>query len=136
LRVVDTSIAVAAFGEWNVLNVEACDILDEGAAIPVHALLETYSVLTGFPPPHRAAPDLVDEWISSRFSEVLPAPSVDDQRALITSLAGAGRIGGSIYDGLIALTVKLGKGVLKTADLRAGDVYDLVGVEWELVTPG
>ena len=50
---VDTSVAVAAFGEWHELNARAVEVLDQGAALPAHALLETYSVLTGFPPPHR-----------------------------------------------------------------------------------
>lgn len=59
MTAVDSSVAVAAFGEWHVLNEPARAVLDEGAALPAHALLETYSVLTGFPPPHRAAPELV-----------------------------------------------------------------------------
>lgn len=40
--------------------------------LPAHCLLETYSVLTGFPPPHRAAPRLVDEWLKGRFAAILP----------------------------------------------------------------
>lgn len=48
---VDASVAVAAFGDWHRGNPEACAVLDEGAALPAHALLETDSVLTGFPTP-------------------------------------------------------------------------------------
>ena len=36
---VDSSIAIAAFGEWHELNDPARAVLDEGAAIPTHALL-------------------------------------------------------------------------------------------------
>ncbi len=46
---VDSSVAVAAFGDWHRLNDTARAVLDEDAVLPAHALLETYSVLTGFP---------------------------------------------------------------------------------------
>lgn len=131
MRAVDTSVAVAAFGEWHLLNEQARALLDDGAALPVHALLETYSLLTGFPPPYRASPQLVDEWLEHRFGEILPSPPPEDQRALVTKLASASRHGGSIYDGVIALTVQHAGGVLITADERAAAIYDLVGVEWE-----
>jgi len=75
------------------LNPPACAVLDEGAAIPIHALLETYSVLTGFPRPHRAAPCLVDTWLEDRFRTVLPPPGAEAQRDLIRKLAGEGHHG-------------------------------------------
>ncbi len=108
-------------------------MLDEGAAVPVHALLQTYAVLTGFPPPHRAPPALVDEWLNRRFAEILAPPDAQQQRSLISRLASAGRIGGSIYDGLIALSTLLAGRVLVTADERAVPVYDLIGVEWQFL---
>lgn len=128
MRAVDTSVAVAAFGDWHTLNEPARRILDGGAALPVHALLETYAVLTGFAPPYRAAPDLVLEWLDERFPTVLPAPSIDEQRSLVRTLGAAGRIGGAVYDGLVALTAKASGAALVTADQRATEVYELVGV--------
>ena len=77
-----------------------------GAAIPVHALLETYSVLTAFPPPHRAAPHLVATWLEERFTDVLPSPSVANHRALVGTLATAARIGREESHALVALTAK------------------------------
>jgi hypothetical protein len=50
MKAVDASVAVAAFGDWHRLNGAARAVLDRGATIPAHALLETYSVLTEFPP--------------------------------------------------------------------------------------
>lgn len=97
---VDTSVAVAAFGEWHRLNEPACDVLDAGAALPAHALLETYSVLTGFPPPHRASPALVDAWLDDRFPTILAPPAAEEQRTLVRRLAAAGRGGGAVYDAL------------------------------------
>ncbi len=126
---VDTSVAVAAFGEWHQLNEPAREILDAGAVLPAHAMLETYSVLTGFPPPHRAAPELVDTWIEDRFAEVLSPPSSDQQRDLVRRLAAAGRTGGAIYDALVAVTVHLAGAELVTADLRATSTYEIIGIE-------
>lgn len=126
---VDSSVAIAGFGDWHELNGRACSILDEGAAIPAHAMLETYSVLTGFPPPHRAAPRLVDSWLDDRFPVILPPPGIDEQRDLVRRLADAGRPGGAVYDALVALTAKIAGAVLVTADTRALALYELVGVE-------
>lgn len=130
---VDSSVAIAAFGDWHELNEPARSVLDEGAAIPAHALLETYSVLTGFPPPHRAAAGLVDTWLEDRFQLVLPPPGVHAQRELVRTLAGAGRIGGVVYDALVALTAKTAGAILVTADTRARSAYELVGVELRLL---
>jgi predicted nucleic acid-binding protein len=126
---VDSSVAIAGFGDWHELNERACSVLDEGVAIPAHAMLETYSVLTGFPPPHRAAPALVDSWLDDRFAVILPPPGADEQRDLVRRLAGAGRMGGAVYDALVALTARLAGAVLVTADARAAAVYELIGVE-------
>lgn len=133
MKAVDTSVAVAAFGEWHLLNSDACALLDEGAAIPAHAVLETYSVLTGFPPPHRASPDIVQRWLQGRFERLLSAPPPKDHLQLVSMLAEDGGSGGSVYDALIGLTAKLAGATLITADQRAAEVYDLVGVEWDLL---
>jgi len=132
---IDSSVAIAAFGEWHELNGAAAKVVDEGAAIPAHALLETYSVLTGFPPPHRASAEIVDAWIEDRFPNVLPPPSVDEQRGLVRTLARAGRIGGAVYDALVALTARVAGATLVTADRRAMAVYELVGVEVRSLQP-
>ena len=104
-------------------------MINQGASIPVHALLETYSVLTGFPPPHRAAPTVVQTWLDARFEHVLEPPGVDRHRELIRRLADAGRNGGAIYDGLVGINVHAAGGVLVTADERALPIYDLLEVD-------
>jgi predicted nucleic acid-binding protein len=126
---VDSSVAIAAFGEWHELNEAAVAVLDEGAVLPAHAMLETYSVLTGFPPPHRAPPDLVITWLEARFRTILPPPSPEEQRELLNRLGSAGRIGGAVYDGLVALTAQLSGATLVTADARAAATYELVRVD-------
>lgn len=122
-------MAIAAFGEWHELNDVACSVLDEGAAIPAHAMIETWSVLTGFPPPHRAPPGLVDAWLDDRFPLILPSPGTAELRELVRTMAREGHTGGSIYDALVALTAKLHGAILVTADRRATSTYELIGVE-------
>lgn len=126
---VDSSVAIAAFGDWHALNELARQVLDDGAAIPAHALLETYSVLTAFPPPHRAPPTVVDRWLDDRFTGVLAPPAPEALRHLVHRLASAGYIGGASYDALVALTAAQADAVLVTADTRAAAVYDFIGVE-------
>lgn len=126
---VDSSVAIAAFGDWHDLNDEAIAVLDEDVALPAHAMLETYSVLTAFPAPHRAPPELVITWLDDRFGEILRPPSPGEQRDLVRTLAAAHRIGGSVYDGLVGLTAKLAGATLVTADIRAAATYELIGVE-------
>ncbi len=132
---IDSSVAIAAFGEWHTLNEAARFLLDEaeGVTLPVHALLETYSVLTGFPPPHRAPPGLVLTWLEERFPTILPPPPPRQQRDLLRRLVGAGRIGGAVYDGLVALTARRSGATLVTADRRAAAVYETIGVEFRLL---
>lgn len=126
---VDSSVAVAAFGDWHRFNRAACAVLDKGVTVPAPVILETYSVLTGFPPPHRASPDLVERWLDGRFPTILGPPSPEDHRHLVHQLAAAGRIGGSIYDAVVALTARIAGAVLVTADARATAIYELIGVE-------
>lgn len=133
MTAVDSSVAVAAFGDWHRLNDDARAVLDGGAALPAHALVETYAVLTGFPPPHRAPPELVDTWLDDRFEQLLAPPSSAEQRELVRELAAAGHTGGAVYDALVALTAKRAQTALVTADAHAARVYTFVGVEFRLL---
>lgn len=134
MRAVDTSVAIAGFGPWHRHHEAARDVLDEGVALPAHALLETWAVLTGFPPPHRAPTDVVAAWLDDRFAHVLDPPSIEEHRALVRGMSGAERPGGAVYDALVGLTAVRAGVTLVTLDRRAADVYDLVDVEYRLVS--
>lgn len=131
---VDTSVAVAAFADWHTLNEPARAVLADGAEIPSHAMLETYSVLTRLPPPQRVRPAVVRTWLSRRFPRALPPPDEAAQRALIDALAADQRTGGTIYDALVGLTAVQAEAELVTADRRALPIYDLVGVRYRLIS--
>lgn len=133
MKAADTSVTVAAFGQWHRLHEPARATLDEGVSIPAHVLLETYAVLTGFPPPHRASPAIVRTWLDGRFAVILPAPSTADHQALSGRLADAGRAGGSVYDALVGLTAKASGVTLVTADERAAVIYELLEVDTQLL---
>ena len=130
---VDTSVVVAGFASWHEGHASAAAILARAPRVPAHVLVESYSVLTRLPPPHRAPADLVSSFLDERFKE---APLVLPPRAyaeLIEASARAGLAGGVIYDALIAATVRHAGATLLTRDVRAKAVYDSMRVKFELV---
>ena len=99
---VDTSVVVAAFASWHEAHRAASGALARAPRVPAHVFLETYSVLTRLPPPHRAPADVVARFLRERFPE---APLTLPPRAhleLVIDLASAGLTGGSVYDALVA----------------------------------
>jgi uncharacterized protein with PIN domain len=68
---VDTSVVVAAFGEWHARNADARAVLAKQPRIAAHSTLESYSVLTRLPAPFKAPTDVVVEFLKRRF----PKPS-------------------------------------------------------------
>jgi hypothetical protein len=71
--------------------------------------------------------------IVENFTEPFLLLSDSGHRALIELAPNKGILGGAIYDGVIAATVKEAEGTLMTRDGRAIPVYDAVGVPWEFV---
>ena len=130
---VDTSVVVAAFASWHEGHPAAAAVLSRRPRVPAHVLVESFSVLTRLPPPHRAPADLVASFLEQRFREaplVLPARA---HRDLVRKAADTGLAGGAIYDALIAATARHAGATLLTRDQRARPVYERVGVRHELV---
>jgi predicted nucleic acid-binding protein len=130
---VDTSVVVAGFASWHEGHQSAAAVLARRPRVPAHVLVETYSVLTRLPPPHRAPADLVATFLAERFPEaplVLPARAYGD---FIAESARAGLSGGAIHDALIAATVRHAGATLFTRDRRAQAVYNILRVRHELV---
>ena len=67
----DTSLVIAAFASWHEQHEPARRALDAGLRLIEHCALETYSVLTRLPPPHRVSGDIVREFLGVRF----PSPT-------------------------------------------------------------
>lgn len=77
MTAIDSSVCIPALAAWHVAH-ERCRPVAAGATIPAHALLETYSVLTRLPAPHRLKREVVAELLDSWFARtaVLPVPPV------------------------------------------------------------
>lgn len=133
MTAVDTSVVVAGFAAWHEAHAAAAAALARKPRIPAHVLVESFSVLTRLPPPHRAPADLVASFLLARFPDaplVLPAAAY---ATLVKEVTGAGLAGGSIYDALIGATVRSAGATLLTRDERARTAYDRLGVRYEVV---
>jgi predicted nucleic acid-binding protein len=133
LIAVDTSVVIAAFASWHEGLRTAAAALARGPRLPSHAAVETFSVLTRLPHPHRASPDLVRAFLEARFLEPALTLPAAGYRALIAEAASADLSGGAIYDALIAATAQHVGATLLSRDRRAAGVYELVGVSYELL---
>lgn len=130
---VDTSVVVAAFASWHEGHASAAAVMSRAPRIPAHVLVETFSVLTRLPPPHRAPAELVQVFLADRFGDaplVLPSRG---HRDLIEMASREGLTGGAIYDALIAATVLHANATLVTRDQRARMTYDRVRVPYEFL---
>lgn len=103
---------VAAVCGWHEHHVAAAAAierrLDRGdrLAVPVHALVETYAVLTRLPAPHRLAP--ADAWalVKGNFIDHATLATLDAGAhvTVLHRLAGSGVGGGRSYDAVIGAT--------------------------------
>jgi predicted nucleic acid-binding protein len=129
----DTSVCVPALVSWHEHH-QACRQAAVGARVPAHVLVESFSVLTRLPAPHRLTGDVARRLLSGRFtsSEVL-TESAALQRSIVDRLARLGVEGGAVYDALVGLTAAQHAEVLLTRDRRATRTYELVGATFRLV---
>ena len=130
---VDSSVVVAAFASWHEGHRTAAAALARKPRVPAHVLVETFSVLTRLPPPHRAPGDLVAAFFAERFVRPPLALPPRAHLSLIQQAAARGIAGGSIYDALIAATAHHARARLLTRDRRAAATYESVGVEYEIL---
>jgi predicted nucleic acid-binding protein len=131
---VDTSVVVAAFASWHAQHEAANATVSSGARLVAHCAVETFSVLTRLPPPHRAQGHLVRDFLAARFPAtclVLDAVGYD---LLIRHLVELGINGGAAYDALVAATARAAGATLVSCDLRAAQTYSRVGADFRLLT--
>lgn len=121
---VDSSVVVAAFGAWHEHHLLAREALKSASALPAHAALEAYSVLTRLPDPFRADPAIVAEFLNRQFGTRRLTPPSRLYGLLPTKLAALGISGGAVYDALIALTAKSANAEIHSLDSRAKATYD------------
>lgn len=135
MRVLDTGVVVAAFASWHEAHGAARAEMAQRPGIAAHSLVETYSVLTRLPAPHRVPADL-----AARFLEVaFPGPALvleaeQLKHLVVMRLPILGISGGAVYDAVIAETVRIAGGTLVTLDRRALATYDRIGCPAELLS--
>lgn len=128
MRAADTSLVVAAFASWHEFHQPARDIVDQGVRLVDHCVLETYSVLTRLPPPHRCPAGIVRNFLKARFP--LPWLRLDAEsfRNFVLQLPEHEVSGGGTYDALVAATAAKARAELVTCDRRAATLYESYGV--------
>lgn len=133
MRAADTSAVIAAFASWHDNHDAAREALDAGLHLIEHCALETYSVLTRLPPPHRVQGLLVCDFLAARFPDPLLRLSPRSHREFVLQLADHGVAGGAAYDALVAATAAANGAELVTCDRRAVPIYRSYGVQLRLL---
>lgn len=133
MKAADTSLVVAAFASWHEKHEAARRALDGGLRLIEHCALETYSVLTRLPPPHRVSGAVVRDFLSARFPLPLLRLSARAYREFLFGLPDQEVTGGAAYDALVAATAAGKRADLITCDRRAVPVYERYGVRAQLL---
>ncbi len=100
--------------------------------LPLHAAIESYSVLTRLPGDARLTPADAALLLSDRFGQPVELPS-GTGLGLLAALAELRLAGGAVYDALIAVTAREAAATLLTRDRRAAATYALIGVAHQFV---
>ena len=133
MKAADSSLVVAAFASWHEQHEPARRLLDGALRLVEHCALETYSVLTRLPPPHRVPGELVREFLAARFPRPLLRLSPQAYRDFLLGLPEHGVSGGASYDALVAATAASHGAELVSCDRRAAPVYERYGVRTHLL---
>jgi predicted nucleic acid-binding protein len=133
LIAVDTSVVVAGFASWHEGHRPAAAALAREPRVPAHVLVETYSVLTRLPPPHKAPSAIVTAFLAQRFRQAPLALAPRAWMRLLEQAAELGITGGAVYDALVAEATRHAGATLLTRDRRAIAVYEKIGVAYEFV---
>lgn len=124
MKAADTSVVVAAFASWHERHDAARREVDSGIRLIEHCALETYSVLTRLPPPHRAAAAVVRAFLEARFPRPYLRLSARAFRDFVLALPDRAVTGGAAYDALVAAVAAAHRAELVTCDRRAVPVYE------------
>ena len=133
MKAVDSSVVIAAFASWHEHHAIARKAMAARPRLIAHAAVESYSVLTRLPPPHRASPDIVHAFITERFTEPLLVLSETGYQELLATVAAGQILGGPAYDALIAFTAAEHNATLMSLDQRAAATYETVGAQVEQI---
>ncbi len=129
----DSSITIAALVADHEARDLAEDALKQCTMTVAHVAIETYSVLTRFPPPRRVTSTDAAALIEARLPTAYATLDANMFAKAPAQLAKAGVAGGAAYDGLIALTALEHDLELITRDGRAERTYRALNVPYQLL---
>jgi predicted nucleic acid-binding protein len=135
MKAVDSSMVIAAFATWHEHHAIARTAMAGRPRLVAHAAVESYSVLTRLPPPHRAHPSLVHAFVCERFADPFLTLSEPGYQQLLAAVAARQIPGGAVHDALIAFTAAEHQATLLTLDQRATAAYEAVGATVEQLVP-
>ncbi len=135
MMAVDSSVVIAAFASWHEHHAVAREAMSSRPRLIAHAAVESFSVLTRLPPPHRAHPSIVHAFISERFTEPFLTLTEAGYQELLATIAAKPILGGPAYDALIAFTAAEHQATLLSLDQRAAATYAAVGAAVEQLAP-
>jgi predicted nucleic acid-binding protein len=127
--VADSSVLVAALASHHDGHDRAVHALRDAPRLVVHAAFETCSVLSRLPEGLRMEAVTVLETLERDFPQPWLALDADGQQACLRRAVDAGLRGGALYDALIAATAAEHGATLLSADRRARDAYEAIGVD-------
>jgi predicted nucleic acid-binding protein len=131
-RAADSSIAIAALWGDHPAHEAATEGLAACKVTIAHVAIETYSVLTRLPAPHRAEAAAVVTALDERLPSTYATLDASNYASAPSRLADAGVSGGATYDGLIALTALEHDLELLSRDRRAARTYRALGARFQM----
>jgi predicted nucleic acid-binding protein len=133
IKAADSSVTIAALWGDHPAHKAATEALATCQTTIAHVAIETYSVLTRLPAPHRADATTTAAALDERLPAAYAALDAAAYASAPTRLAGDGVSGGATYDGLIALTALEHDLELLTRDKRAERTYRALNVPYQLL---
>ncbi len=125
----DSGVLIAALASYHAAHERAIDAVGNAPRLIVHVAFETCSVLSRMPEDRRMEPAVVLDALEREFPEPWLALDPDAQRVCLRRAVDVGLRGGALYDALIAATAREHGATLLTADRRARDAYEAMGVQ-------
>ncbi|HLM85291.1 MAG TPA: PIN domain-containing protein [Solirubrobacteraceae bacterium] len=125
----DSSVLVAALASHHAAHERAVDAVGDAPGLIIHVAFETSSVLSRMPEGQRMEATVVLDALEREFPEPWLALDRDAQCSCLRSAVDAGLRGGALYDALIAATAREHGATLLSADRRARDAYEAMGVD-------
>ena len=108
MTAVDSSVVIAGLLSWHEFHKRALPALEKAMAarrllIPFPALVESYSVMTRLPSPHRLRPEIAHQLLHDSFSGArIVGLSPRKAWTFLGNCVASATAGGRVYDAVIA----------------------------------